>query len=561
MKIKKYSLLVCFSSLILFSSLLFAQQKDTLSYQQAADNYRQKKYELTLQQALQLKEQYTLQQNEIMYYKTIRLIGHCHKKTGNYENAITCYLKAFKGFKKLRDTAFVAITGNNLSKVYFIQKSIDSAVFFTRQSLWYNRRLKDSLSIISSYLNLSVLYERQKKYDLAIKYSDSTLFALKSNKNFKKLINAYNNRANIYYKQKKYQKAKETYLKGYALFDENTKNRNKNAIIQNLAAVYMLLGEKKKAKDFVRQALSLNDSINKQKYNAKITEIEAKYNVAKEIQTTQIERQKKEQLQLWFLAVTLILLGLTSIIWFYYRANKVKKDRLALRLANQELEQYQKIKKLQNQNQNKVLNAIAVGKETERIAIAQVLHDSVGALLSSANMHLQVVKKKSNQEIIEIEKTQNIIDEASSKVRNLSHQLISEVLLKFGLVVAIENLCTKYSNAVLIFELVAENEIPRFQQAFEIKMHSIIEELLNNSIKHSKATEVLVSLYYDYEMLTVSVEDNGIGLNLEKIHQFESVGLAQIKARVESNNGVFIITSTPNKFSKFHIKIPVACEL
>jgi len=558
LKLKQIFLFVFAIAFWLCNTYLHAQQRDSISYQKTFDLLLQKQPEKCLKQALLLKEQYTQQHNDNMFYKTVRLIGHCHKHTGNYKYAIKCYLQARKAFVKRKDTVFLIASANNLARVYYYQKKIDSAIFFSKEALQYNLQLIDTTNAITAYSNLVGFYVRQEKYNLAIQNADQALKLLAhKDENKKAKISLYNNLAGIYYKQKNYQKAKETYLKGYALFDKNIKLSAKYNIIYNLASVYILLGENENAKDFVSQALTLNDSLQRQKYNAKITEIEAKYNADKEQQKTAIEQQKNKELQLWLLAVTLFLLGVASIVWFFYRDNKIKKERLALRLVNQELEQYQKIKQLQNQNQNKVLNAVAVGKETERIAIAQVLHDSVGALLSSANMHLQVVKKKSNQEILEIQKTQNIIEEAATKVRNLSHQLISEVLLKFGLVVAIESLCAKYSNDALVFELVVENEMPRFKQAFEIKIHSIIEELLNNCIKHSEATEVLVSLEYEENMLTVTVEDNGIGLNLEKVNEFESVGLAQIKARVESANGIFIITSVQNKFSKFHIKIPV----
>ncbi len=562
MKLNNNLVLVIVILLFGYSTILFAQQqsKDSVSYVKLIALLKQKKYKACLHQALQFKEQYVRRSNDKMYYRTLRVIGHCHKNTGNYERALDYYLQARKGFVEEKDSTYMIVLGNNLARVYsFLQKN-DKAIFHIQESLQYNHQLKDTMSALSAYGNMVGQYVRQKKYNLAQDYANKALALFEKSKNKKPLVSLYNNLGGIYYLQKDYQKAKEIYLKGYALIDEDTKLTSKMSIIQNLASTYILLGNKEKAKDFIGEALILSDETIKEKYNSQITKIEAQYNTNKEQQKTKIERQKKRQLQLWLLAVTLLLLGVSSIIWFYYRDNKTKKEKLALRLINQQLEQYQKIKKLQVQNQSKVLNAVAAGKETERIAIAQVLHDSVGALLSSANMHLQVVKKKNNQDIVEVQKAQEIITETANKVRNLSHQLISEVLLKFGLVVAIDSLCAKYSNDDIVFELIVENEIPRFEQAFEIKMNSIIEELLNNCIKHSHATEVVISLFHENEMLTVVVQDNGVGLNLGKVNEFESVGLAQIKARVESNNGVFIITSIKNKFSKFYIKIPVECN-
>jgi signal transduction histidine kinase len=132
-------------------------------------------------------------------------------------------------------------------------------------------------------------------------------------------------------------------------------------------------------------------------------------------------------------------------------------------------------------------------------------------LLSAANLHLQASKSKIEGEApMELTKTQDIIDEASVKIRNLSHKLISSVLLKFGLSFAIQDFCEKYSNSDLNINASIKN-VKRYEQNFEIKINNIVEEFVNNILKHSKATEAIISVLEFKKQLYISIQDNGIG--------------------------------------------------
>ena len=122
------------------------------------------------------------------------------------------------------------------------------------------------------------------------------------------------------------------------------------------------------------------------------------------------------------------------LLAFLLNQYKLRQRNLSLQLSKQELVQQQKIEKVRSESQIRILNATLDGKETERKQISETLHDSVSALLSSANLHLQACKKIFNGPIpIELEKSQDIIVEASQIIRDLSHTLVSSVLLKFGL--------------------------------------------------------------------------------------------------------------------------------
>jgi signal transduction histidine kinase len=118
-------------------------------------------------------------------------------------------------------------------------------------------------------------------------------------------------------------------------------------------------------------------------------------------------------------------------------------------------------------------------------------------------------------------------------------------------------MCEKYSNQDLEFELESEDKIPRFNQDFEIKIHNIIEECINNIMKHSKASEASVMLLLTNNMLHVTITDNGVGFDTSKIDPTSGIGLSQIKARIENMEGVFDIESKINQGTSIVMQVPV----
>jgi len=203
---------------------------------------------------------------------------------------------------------------------------------------------------------------------------------------------------------------------------------------------------------------------------------------------------------------------------------------------NYKLKQQNKIEQVNNDLQTRIINATIDAKEKERKTIAEILHDSVSALLSSANLHLQASKSILKTKVpVEITKAQDIINEASIKIRNLSHELISSVLLKFGLAFAIHDICEKYSNSQL--ELISDdNGVKRYNQKFEIKIYSIIEELINNILKHSKAKNASITLIErNGEKLLIQIIDDGKGFDVKKERKKDGLGLSHIDARVKNN--------------------------
>jgi two-component system, NarL family, sensor kinase len=157
---------------------------------------------------------------------------------------------------------------------------------------------------------------------------------------------------------------------------------------------------------------------------------------------------------------------------------------------------------------------------------------------------------------VEIDKTQKIITEASQTIRDLSHTLVSSVLLKFGLKYAIIDMADKYSNSQITIETDIK-EVRRYHQSFEIKVNNIIQELVNNVLKHSNASKAIVKIIDNKGKLNITIKDDGEGFNIKEISKKDGLGINQVDARIQMMKGDFTIDSKPNMGTIITIKLPI----
>jgi len=308
------------------------------------------------------------------------------------------------------------------------------------------------------------------------------------------------------------------------------------------------------AYDNLEKSYEFTDRIRNKSVQRMIESVTAEYNVNQVRKEEKTKRLIQEQ-RFWIVGGfgLLVILSLTFYVILYYQ----RKRTLALRLANIDYEQKQKIDAVKSESQTRVLNATIDGKETERKEIAETLHDNVSALLSSANLHLQASRKHFKGNIpIEIYKSEQIINEASEKIRDLSHTLVSSILLKFGLTFAVKDIVDKYSNSSLQIDADVDM-LRRFDQKFEIKTFNIIQEILNNVLKHSKAKNAKVNIKENNGKLLISIIDDGIGFDKTKINLKDGLGINQIDARIRMMKGDFFIDSKKGLGTKVKIDLPI----
>ncbi|MBS7254740.1 sensor histidine kinase [Flavobacterium branchiicola] len=262
--------------------------------------------------------------------------------------------------------------------------------------------------------------------------------------------------------------------------------------------------------------------------------------------TSTAELKKLDQLRnkkVVSLSILLIII-LFFLFYFFYQNNKLKQ-----KIRRKDIKQ----KILLD-----VINSGIDSQEIERKKIASFLHDNVNSLLSSVGLHLNTFTTQNNIQSAEIQKAKTILAEAHDQLRDLSHDLVPSLLVRFGLLYALEDLCERNSNIDIDFEFSNTIETDkRYIEKFEMKIYFIVSELFNNIIKHSKATKSQISLKENKNCFCIKIEDNGKGFNTKKIDETEGFGLNRIRARVKKFKGTFEIISKAEKGTVIKIKIPL----
>ena len=556
------------------TSLIFIEEpKDSVlekKFEELKTLFETKNYAKSLQGSLRLNEQVSSAENLMLKFKINSHIAKIYRKDKDHKKAIASYKKSLKllnGFV-LEDDGIVFTQQNLLAKTLLDIGTQFQNLFKRDSAILYYKKLEDIVSYEDeileykavSYANLSGIYQFDTTYtnhlEKAIDYANKAISIHKKRGDRINQASAINNLANVYLFKKDFEQSKKIYFEGIKLIKRDTSTRAiriKEKLYFNMAWAMRNLKEYR-AYDTLFKSADLLDDLQLLENQQMIQRVTSEYNIDVVRREGEFEKKKAQSLTL---LIGVSFFAIILLLAFFLNQYKLRQRNLSLQLSKQALVQQQKIEKVRTESQIRILNATLDGKETERKQIAETLHDSVSALLSSANLHLQACKKLFKGPIpVEVEKSQNIINEASHKIRNLSHTLVSSVLLKFGLAFAIKDMAEKYSNSQLDIEYKTKN-ITRYDQDFEIKLHNIIQELINNTIKHSEASNASIYLEDNDDKIKIYIKDNGKGFDKQSAMKKNGLGINQIDARIHMMKGQFKIESENNSGTSITIELPV----
>jgi signal transduction histidine kinase len=197
--------------------------------------------------------------------------------------------------------------------------------------------------------------------------------------------------------------------------------------------------------------------------------------------------------------------------------------------------------------------------------IAGELHDSIGQNLSAANIYLLQNTNSLPDNLPQKEKLKDVsrlIVETLEEVRRISSKLYPGQVEKLGLTTAINSLINRTAEFSSInFRQKIDNINDIFQKENEVSFYRILQELINNIVKHSGATEALIDITRTIAFLSVRIEDNGTGFDMKKFISSESsrfgYGLINIEERIKMLGADMNINSEPGKGTVIEIKIPI----
>ncbi|MBS1510005.1 MAG: tetratricopeptide repeat protein [Bacteroidetes bacterium] len=522
-------------------------------------------------------------------------IGIVYQKEGHYDSALLYAQKALSLYETLKDKIGISYSLNNMGIVNQNMGNIDEALKYQEQSIAIKEEIHDQLGLAGSYVNVGNIYLLKKDMPKARELYEKAEAISRKIGDPEYLANSINNLSTIYqrmgdYKKslplaqesfdirsklgdtkgqvsclinmgslltntKQYKLAEEKYLLGLKLADTlQSCLPEKVKVYDGLAALYTLSGDYRKSAEMARLTIQYKDSIFTADLNKQFSEMETKYQTAKKDEQIQLQQneitQKKYELikkQYWLYGSIAVFLFSLLLAFSYYKRYQLKQEK---KLQAEVMKQ-----------QDMATKAVIAAEENERKRIAADLHDGVGQMMSAAKMNLSAFENdipfKDDHQKTSFEKIIGLVDESCKEIRSVSHQMMPNALLKSGLASAIKEFIDKIDTRVLKVNLHTEGLNERLDSNVETVLYRVIQECVNNVIKHSGANTLDISLIKDADGIAATIEDNGRGFDSKDKEKFEGIGLKNIKTRIGYLKGTVDFDTSPGNGTLVAIHVPL----
>ncbi len=305
------------------------------------------------------------------------------------------------------------------------------------------------------------------------------------------------------------------------------------------------------------KAVGIYDSLETIKTVAKLEELNLKYETAqqeKEILGLKVKNEEKKS-QAYLLGGIASILCLLLFGGYYVYSQRMRKAR------KKEREREAEVELLKQEQQNKIFSAMIEGQEKERKRLAIDLHDGLGGRLSGISMNLSKLDKDEPQQYPkkQLQKVMKDLNDSLTELRSIARNMMPETLVKFGLQAALKDYCSSMTGSETKVTLQFYGTDKGININQQVTMYRVIQELINNAIKHAKATEVLVQFMREDNQVDITVEDNGVGFDKSKsLKQKDSgMGLSNLQTRVAYLKGNIDFESEENEGTTVNVHINI----
>jgi signal transduction histidine kinase len=531
-------------------------------------------------------------------------IGNVYLHKKDRVKAIEYYLQSASIWETCADQNRLAALYSNIGWLFTEQKEYDKAIEYGNKAYVLAKKLNDDYSAVNALLNLSGAYSDLKMQEKQYELLQTALPLAIKGEDIEQINTVYDNLGGYYYQQKQYRESLTNYLESYKYAQQMGNQYHLSEVCKKLSRAYHQLNEPGKALQFIMQAeklanevgaradlkeiyqargeieqsagnykaageyflktLALSDSLFQSSTSEKVAEVEAKYqNEKKQEEILRLEKDKQIQSLSLKQKSTLnyILIGsLAAVLIVGFLGYLNFRHRQQLAKQQDELQQ-QRIRELEKDRQLVAVDSLLKGQEEERSRLAKDLHDGLGGLLSGVKFSLSNMKDNliiTPDNMAVFERSLDMIDTSIKELRRVAHNMMPEMLVKFGLDEALKEYCNSLNATKLIsVKYQSFGMDARLDSSKEIIIYRIIQELLNNTLKHAAATETLVQLVKEQNRLSILVEDNGKGFNPSVLENNKGAGWTSIRSRVDYLQGQLDINSEAGKGTSVTIEINV----
>jgi signal transduction histidine kinase len=530
--------------------------------------------------------------------KTLFNTGTSYRNKGQYEQAVQYYEEGKLIFEKFGDIETEAIANDILQALYTDLKQYTRSIEYGKKSVAVLRSLKSYPSLGRALNNLGLNYAATGDFKMAtavFKEALSLAYEI-DDKNLEQTV--YLNLGDIYLQQGDYEQMKPFMekalqlsrqqelpegeliaLKGLSFYDIFYKNYaaamqhakaalaisyqynfkvQRAKLFTDLSNISYAMQNIKSGELYALQSEQLADSLLNETVQKNTLELEKKYEAEKKAtRIKELEAEKKiqalsiRQKNNWNYMLVAAALTLLVISLLGYRSYRQK----------QKLQQ-QRISELETQQQLTATEAVLKGEEQERTRLAKDLHDGLGGMLSGIKYSFNTMKGNlimTPENAQAFERSMDMLDSSIKEMRRVAHNMMPEALVKFGLDTALKDFCNDISKSGAL--LVSYQSIglanSTIEQTVAITIYRIVQELINNTMKHAAAKTALVQVTKVDGHLSVTVEDDGKGFDTSMLNQSKGIGWSNIQNRVEFLKGTLDVQSENEKGTSVYIEVNI----
>jgi signal transduction histidine kinase len=402
-------------------------------------------------------------------------------------------------------------------------------------------------------------YKTKNNSDSAIAYYNLSLKYARDIHNKFQETNMLQEIGIIYFEKKEYTKSSDFLKQSLAVSQKIGDKKREVISLKYLSEILSLTNNDHEAVKMFKAYVKLKDSLDQSANLKKINEIENRYQAErKQAQILALQKDnliQQSTLKQRHTVIISLIAGCILLLFVALLFYKNSKNKNRLLLQNEKLHQ-QQLSELEKERKLEAAEYVMKGQEEERSRLARDLHDGVGGLLSGVKLSMSNMKGNVFLTEENAQSFNNVItqlDQSIAELRRVSHNMMPEALIKFGLKEALENYCESLNlSGNMKVQLQTYGMEKRMDQSTEIVIYRIIQELLNNVIKHADAKNVLIQLSREQNRFNLTVEDDGKGFDLNE--RASGAGLANIKARAEYLNGNVDIVSKKGEGTSVNIE-------
>jgi signal transduction histidine kinase/Flp pilus assembly protein TadD len=457
---------------------------------------------------------------------TLNSIGIVYKNLNKYKEAEESYLTAISLLEPIDDKNNLADAYHSLGTLYATQDKYQKALDYFNRALAIGIELKHDWGIAKDYSSIGLLHMEEKQYDLAIDYLQKAHKLFEENKYEEDLTESLLNLGQAYMLKGELKRSEQYLIQAEERPSESL--RISKDVHFALYELYVSLGLPQKALKHLEHFGSYKDSLYQEENIKSINNLQMQYETEKKNnelhQNRLLLEQKEVQIlksrNLLYLSIAglilLLIIGLGS--WYTLRQRQLVKNK--------------EIEHLKAQKAVTKLESLIEGEEKERKRLAQDLHDGINGDLSVIKYKITEidVERLSAQEQAGVTEAIEMLDKAIEQVRNISHNLAPPSLQRFSLTEALFQFCQNMgASADVEIKFQSFGNPIKLNSEYETAIYRMVQELINNIVKHAESSEALVQLNHHADTLDITIEDNGKGYDTASYHS--GIGLKNVYSR------------------------------